>query len=128
MGVRVIVDVPWTPASVETLVGLAAMIMLGTAVPCAVALIVPVELVMAPQKDEVVLVQEPVIVTENTVVVVTVAVIAQVVVAVPAAVRVTEAGLHVTVAPAGFEVKPVATDPANWKLVAPVLVRVTVTL
>jgi hypothetical protein len=67
----------------------------------------------------------PVIATEKVVVVLTVPDKVHVVVPVPAATRVTEVGIQAIPTPAGEEVEPIATAPANWKLVAPRLVRVT---
>jgi uncharacterized membrane protein YqaE (UPF0057 family) len=69
----------------------------------------------------------PVIVTEKVVVEVTIPVNVHVAVAVPPAARVTESGLHAADTPEGLEVEPIATEPANWVVAAPRLVRVTPT-
>jgi hypothetical protein len=120
----VIVEVPpGAPTFALTLVGLALRLMPGGG-PAAVIVteMGPVEFVMRLFVPPV-----PVIATEKVVVVVTVPDNVHVVVPVPAATRVTEVGLQATPTPDGEEVEPIATAPANWKLVAPRLVRVTPT-
>jgi hypothetical protein len=69
----------------------------------------------------------PVMVTVKVVVEDAVLVRAQVLEAVPPAVNVTETGVHVPDTPLGEEATDSATEPANWRVAAPRLVRVTPT-
>jgi hypothetical protein len=114
-------ELPGEPTFAVTLVGLALRLIPGGG-PATVIVteMGPVEFVMRLFVPPI-----PVIATEKVVVVVTVPDKVHVVVPVPAATRVTEVGLQVAVTPVGLEVEPMATVPANWKLVAPRLVRVT---
>jgi hypothetical protein len=120
-GATVIVEVPETVASVVTLVGLALRLMPGGGPRAVIVAETAVEFVMRLFVPPV-----PVTVTVKVVVTVTLPDREHVVVPVPPAARVTEAGLHKTTSPPeGDTVPPIATAPANWKLVAPRLVRVT---
>jgi hypothetical protein len=111
---------PVGPTVVVTLVGLALTLIPGGG-PAAwtVTDIGAVELVIALFVPPV-----PVMVTEKVCVEVTVPVSVHVVEAEPPARRVTERGLHAEVTPEGAEVEPIATEPANWVVEAPRLVKV----